>query len=134
MILAFALTISVLFGCGAYLLLHRDLIRVTAGVALISQSAVLTLLASSLGRGQAPLLPVDEQRTVSDPLTQAMALTALVIGLATTGLLVALVERVTAAHRDTGGDPALEPAPDAELDTGADPQRDALTDLRTDPS
>ena len=39
MILAFALAAAVLFGCGAYLLLKRDLVRVVAGIMLISQSA-----------------------------------------------------------------------------------------------
>ena len=38
MILAFALAAAVLFGCGAYLLLKRDLLRVVAGIMLISQS------------------------------------------------------------------------------------------------
>ena len=49
--LAFALAAAVLFGCGAYLLLKRDLRPGGAGVVLISQCAVLTLIASSLTRG-----------------------------------------------------------------------------------
>lgn len=113
MILALALAIAALFGCGAYLLLQRDLIRVTTGITLVSQSAVLTLLASSLGLGgDAPVHPVADVSRVADPLTQAMALTALVIGLATTALLLAIVERVTAAHRDSARAP--EPTSDSE--------------------
>ena len=42
MILAFALAAAVLFGCGAYLLLKRDLVRVVAGIMLISQCAMVT--------------------------------------------------------------------------------------------
>ena len=94
--LAFALAASTLFGTGAYLLLSRDLVRVVAGFVLISQSAVLTLIASGLTRGRAPIYPLPDTE-VSDPLTQAMALTAIVIGLAVTALLLALVYRVAVA-------------------------------------
>ena len=53
MILAFALAAAVLFGCGAYLLLKRDLVRVVAGIMLISQCALVTIIGSSLSRGRA---------------------------------------------------------------------------------
>ena len=94
--LIFALVAATLFGTGAYLLLNRDLVRVVLGVVLISQAAVLTLIASGLTRGAAPIYPLTE-RPVSDPLSQAMALTALVIGLAVTALLLVLVLRVVQA-------------------------------------
>ena len=77
---------------------NRDLVRVVFGVVLISQAAVLTLVASGLGRGSAPIYPL-EGRSVSDPLSQAMALTAIVIGLAVTALLLVLVLRVVHAYR-----------------------------------
>jgi multicomponent Na+:H+ antiporter subunit C len=96
--LVFALAASALFGTGAYLLLDRDLVRVVFGVVLISQAAVLTLVASGLTRGSAPIYPLDDG-TVSDPLSQAMALTAIVIGLAVTALLLVLVLRVVHAYR-----------------------------------
>jgi multicomponent Na+:H+ antiporter subunit C len=58
---------------------------------------VLTLIASGLTRGAAPIYPLTEQ-TVSDPLSQGMALTAIVIGLAVTALLLVLVLRTVAAY------------------------------------
>jgi multicomponent Na+:H+ antiporter subunit C len=94
--LAFAIAAATIFGTGAYLLLNRDLIRVVLGVVLISQAAVLTLVASGLTRGAAPIYPLTE-RDVSDPLSQAMALTAIVIGLGVTALLLVLVLRVVQA-------------------------------------
>jgi multicomponent Na+:H+ antiporter subunit C len=94
--LAFALVAATIFGTGAYLLLHRDLVRVVLGVVLISQAAVLTLIASGLTRGAAPIYPLTD-RPVSDPLSQGMALTAIVIGLAVTALLLVLVLRVSLA-------------------------------------
>ena len=96
--LVFALAASVLFGTGAYLLLNRDLVRVVLGVMVISQAATLTLMASGLTRGAAPIGPLPKGQ-VSDPLSQAMALTAIVIGLAVAALLLVLVLRVALAYR-----------------------------------
>lgn len=98
MTLVFALAASSIFGIGAYLLLNRDVLRVVLGIVLISQAATLTLIASGLTRGVAPIYPLT-RGPVSDPLSQAMALTAIVIGLAVTALLLALVLRVVRAYR-----------------------------------
>jgi multicomponent Na+:H+ antiporter subunit C len=94
--LIFALAAATLFGSGAYLLLNRDVVRVVLGVVLISQASVLTLIASALTRGLAPIYPLTE-RDVSDPLSQGMSLTAIVIGLAVTALLLVLVLRTVEA-------------------------------------
>jgi multicomponent Na+:H+ antiporter subunit C len=91
----FALAAATVFGTGAYLVLTNDLVRVVAGMVLISQSAVLVVIASGLTRGDAPILPTGA-KPPSDPLVQAMALTAIVIGLAVTALLLAIVARVRA--------------------------------------
>ena len=96
--LVFALAAAILFGIGAYLVLQRDLVRLVLGVVVISQAAVLTLLASSLERGAPAIDPLPEG-TVSDPLSQAMALTAIVIGMAVSALLLVLVLRVAVAFR-----------------------------------
>lgn len=95
MTLAFALAAAALFGAGAVLALAGDLVRVVAGMVLISQSAILTVIAAGLARGAAPILPAEGEP--SDPLVQAMALTAIVIGLGVTALLLAIVLRVRAA-------------------------------------
>ena len=96
--LIFALAAAALFGLGAYLLLNHDLVRVVLGVVVVSQAAVLTLMASAIVRGDAPIYPLPRE-AISDPLSQAMALTAIVIGLAVTALLLALVLRVVRAYR-----------------------------------
>jgi multicomponent Na+:H+ antiporter subunit C len=114
--LVFALSASVLFGTGAYLLLNRDLVRVVLGIVLVSQAATLTLIASGLSRGTAAIYPL--RRSVSDPLSQAMALTAIVIGLAVTALLLVLVLRVALAFGSDGLDQISEEeaAEDARLE------------------
>jgi len=111
--LVFALAAAMLFGTGAYLLLDRDLVRVVLGIVLVSQAAVLTLIASGLTRGAAPIYPLDEP--VSDPLSQAMALTAIVIGLAVTALLLVLVLRVVRAYHSQELDDVAVDEADREL-------------------
>jgi multicomponent Na+:H+ antiporter subunit C len=97
MTLAIAAVAAVLFGAGSYLLLQRSLIRVVAGIALISQCAIVTIIGSSLSEGRAAIDP-EQGGPLSDPLPQALALTALVIGMGTLALLLALVHRVVVAH------------------------------------
>jgi multicomponent Na+:H+ antiporter subunit C len=96
MTVLFAATIGVLFGSGAYLMLRPDLLRVVVGMVLISNAASLTIMAGGLSRGRAPIAvtPGGEPQAVSDPLVQAMTLTAIVIGLAITALLLSLAARV----------------------------------------
>lgn len=112
--LVFALVVAVLFGTGAYLLLSRELVRVVLGVVVISQAATLTIVASGLMRGAAPVYPLPDG-PISDPLSQAMALTAIVIGMAVTALLLALVLRVVRAYRS----PELDEVAEEEIERQA---------------
>jgi len=82
-ILLFSLVVGVLFGTGAFLMLKADLFRVVVGMVMISNAAILTIIGS--GR-------------ISDPLVQAMALTAIVIGFGVTALLLAIAYRVYTSH------------------------------------
>ena len=116
--LAFALSASILFGSGAYLLLNRDLVRVVLGIVLVSQATTLTLIASGLTRGTAAIYPLAGR--VSDPLSQAMALTAIVIGLAVTALLLVLVLRVVHAYRTED----IEELGEAEAEREAELERE----------
>ncbi len=92
MILVISVLIAVMFGAGTYLMLKSDLIRVVIGMVLVSNAACVTLMAAGIGRGAAPIHPLEGP--VSDPLVQAMTLTALVIGFAVTALLLSLAYRV----------------------------------------
>ena len=103
MILAVSLTISAIFGSGVFLLLQRDLLRVVVGIVFVSNSAILFIIAAGLSRGDAPIYPLPQggllDTGTSDPLVQAMALTAVVISFSTAALLLGLVYRLYAAHR-----------------------------------
>ena len=98
MIVLLAAAIAVLFGSGAFLILKPDLFRVVIGMVMISNAANLTLMASGTARGRSPIHPLPEGEVVSDPLVQAMTLTAIVIGFGVTALLLSLVYRVYTSH------------------------------------
>src|SRR3954465_9316066 len=112
-----ALAAAILFGVGAYLILQRDLVRLVLGVVVISHASVLTLLASSLALGAPPISP-PPAGPLSEPLSQAMALTAIVIGMAFTALLLVLVLRVALVFQspELGGVAEEEAELDARLE------------------
>ena len=98
MILLLSLGVAILFGAGAYLLLKEDLLRVIIGVVLLGNAANLFIMAAALTRGAAPIYPLPGFDVVSDPLVQAMTLTAIVISFGISALLLALTYRVYVAH------------------------------------
>ena len=134
MILSAALAVSVVFASGTFLLLQRDLVRVVVGIVLISNSAVLFIVSAGLTRGEAPIHPLEGAGSVSDPLVQAMALTALVIGFGVAALLLAMVYRLYTAHRTVD----TEEIADAEmreaetLERAEDPEREEVPEEEQD--
>lgn len=99
MTLILSVAVAILFAAGCYLLLKHDLIRVVAGMILISNAANLFIMSAGLSKGVAPILPVAAGDELSDPLVQAMTLTAIVISFAVAALLLSIVYRVYHAHR-----------------------------------
>lgn len=90
-----ALLIGVLFACGTYLVLRRDLLRVVWGLVLFGQAANLTVLTvGGIGPARAPILDGVAGVARMDPLVQALILTAVVIGLGTTVFALLLLYRV----------------------------------------
>jgi multicomponent Na+:H+ antiporter subunit C len=117
-ILYAALVISVVFASGTFLLLQRDLTRVVVGIILVSNAAVLFIISAGLTRGEPPIYPLPEGGEqgasgigVSDPLVQAMALTALIIGLCVAALLLAMVYKLYTSHQTID----LEEVADVEM-------------------
>lgn len=99
MTLILAMAIGIMFGCGAFLLLKPDLFRIVIGVVLVANAANLTVMASGLRRGESPIAPHEEGAAVSDPLVQAMTITAVVIGFGVTAVLLSLAYRVYVSSR-----------------------------------
>ncbi|WP_028049258.1 Na(+)/H(+) antiporter subunit C [Cellulomonas sp. URHD0024] len=90
--LVLVVTIGVLFAAGVYLLLERSLSRVLIGVILVGNGANLLFLVAGGAAGRPPIVG-SGQGPMSDPLPQAMVLTAIVITLGMTAFLLALAYR-----------------------------------------
>ena len=99
MSLALVTAIGVLFAVGVYLLLQRNLTRVLVGLGMLAHGVNLMLLNASSRLGSAPLVD-GRAGPVSDPLPQALILTAIVIAFAVTAFLLALAVRTWAATSD----------------------------------
>lgn len=99
------IAIGILFGCGCYLVMRRNIVRVLLGIMLFSQAANLLIFTSAgLTRKSPPIIPSDAlliEPPYADPLPQALVLTAIVIGFAVLVFAIALVLR---AYGKTGSD------------------------------
>lgn len=127
--LTMALVVGALYAVGFYLLMQRSLMRVLLGIVVVGHGATLLLQLAGGPPGRAPIVGTAPPETFTDPLPQALALTAIVITFALTTFLLALgyrswvllghdevrddVEdrRVARRQRPAG---AMEEEPDAE--------------------
>ena len=87
-----AATAAALFGIGTYLLLQRKLSRIIIGLGLMTHGSNLLLITSGR-RGAPPLIGTGPASKFSDPLPEALVLTAIVITFGVTTLLLALAYR-----------------------------------------
>ncbi|WP_254543745.1 sodium:proton antiporter [Halomarina pelagica] len=96
-----AVVLGAMFAVGTFLLLRRDVVRVVWGVTIISQATNVYLVTMGGLTGSVPVLGhgghVDPS-TVTDPLVQALVLTAIVIGFGTTAFALVLTYRVYEEH------------------------------------
>lgn len=101
------ITIGVLTTGAVYLMLQRGMVRIIFGLALLSHAANLALLTIGVNawRGE-PLLDRTSVDVAGDPLPQAFVLTAIVITLAVTVLMLAFAvlghNDDTKKHPETG--------------------------------
>ena len=86
--------------CGIYLLLRGRSFSVVLGLSLLGYAVNVFIFAMGrLWQGAAPIL--GQGGPVADPLPQALVLTAIVIGFATTGFVIELALR---SRHDNGSD------------------------------
>jgi multicomponent Na+:H+ antiporter subunit C len=115
---------ALMFGIGTYLVLQRKLSRIIIGLGLLAHGA--NLLFITAGRRGAPALIADgETEAFSDPLPQALTLTAIVISFAVTALLLALAYRSWLLTRDDEVEHDLADI-DIRLGLGQDDDEDLL--------
>jgi len=85
-----ALVVGVLYSVGFYLLLQRSLMKVLLGIVVLGHGANLLLQLAGGPPGRAPIVGDAPTDSFTDPLPQALALTAIVITFALTTFLLAL--------------------------------------------
>ncbi|MCM2330830.1 multicomponent K+:H+ antiporter subunit C [Geopseudomonas sagittaria] len=88
----FALTLGILTASGVYLLLRARTFPVVMGLTLISYAVNLFLLAMGRLSTGIPAI-IGQSASYTDPLPQALVLTAIVIGFAMTAFVVVLALR-----------------------------------------
>ncbi len=104
--------IGFVVACGIYLLLRGRSFTVVLGLSLLGYAVNVFIFAMGrLWSGAPPIL--EGAGPFADPLPQALVLTAIVIGFATTGFVIELALR---SHHENGTDQVdgIEPGEDGE--------------------
>lgn len=94
--LTLIIVMAVLFAAGVYAMMERSLTRVLIGFLLLGNAVNLLLLIAMGAPGRAPFYDPDNPvaaEEMSDPLPQALTLTAIVITFAVSAFLLALIYR-----------------------------------------
>lgn len=121
--LLLAVVVGVMFASGCYLLLQRTLGHVIIGLALLTNSVnLLVFVAAGVTREGAALIGPDGEVPLvsSDPLPQALILTAIVIGFGVLAFFIALAYR---AYRTVGSDDLTRMNTTDRLDSPYGPER-----------
>jgi multicomponent Na+:H+ antiporter subunit C len=110
--LALILACSAMIGCGIYLVLERSLTRVLVGLVMLGNGVNLLFLVAAGPAGKAPIVGLADPPEMSDPLPQALVLTAIVISLATAAFQLAMAYR---SWQLTGNDDVQDDVEDAAI-------------------
>ena len=95
-----AITVGTLYAAGIYMILRRSLVKLIIGVILLGNGAnLLIFLLGRISKGHPPIIPEGSDvflEDYTDPLPQALILTAIVIGFGLNAFAIILVKR---AHK-----------------------------------
>jgi len=97
--------VALILTCGLYLLLDRTLLRTIIGLGLLGNGVNLMLMATGGLESSTPPFVGTGNPPVTDPLPQALILTAIVIGLGVTALALTLA---SSTFKDRGTDDLSE--------------------------
>lgn len=113
--IALPVAIGALFASSVYMMLGRDLMRITVGILLLGVAAnVLIFVAGGIPDAVPPLVPPGATalpQGSADPLPQALILTAIVISFGLSAFVVVLFwsKRMNLGEVDTQGHRLAEP-------------------------
>jgi len=92
-----AFVIGILYAAGIYMIMRRSIVKLILGLSLLGHASnLLIFTVGRLTRGNAALIPDGAERLTgdfSDPLPQALILTAIVIGFGVQAFAIVLVRR-----------------------------------------
>ncbi len=97
----FASALGVVTACGVYLLLRGRTFSVVLGLSLLSYAVNLFIFSMGRVTAGAPPVVAEGVAAYTDPLPQALVLTAIVIGFGMTAFFLGLAVR---AHGESGSD------------------------------
>ena len=102
----FALATGAMFGLGIFQLLRRDLIKAAMGFYILFTAINLLFLAVGAFNGNVPAYSQNVERggTPSDPMVQALLLTAIVISFGTYAVLLGLISVASRRYRTVDPD------------------------------
>jgi multicomponent Na+:H+ antiporter subunit C len=110
----FAIATGIMFGIGVYQLLRRDLIKVAIGFYILFTAINLFFLASGVFNGTVPAYVASQDAATieqaipdgqaSDPLVQALILTAIVISFGSYALLLGMINIASRRFRTINTD------------------------------
>jgi len=116
-----------LVAAGTFLVTSRSLSRIVLGFALLGHAAVLALLASGGRAGSPPIVDGEPVPDMSNPLPQALSLTAIVISFGLTLFVLALARRQQLL---TGDDLVEDDVEDRRIATTQEAREAAVDETR----
>ena len=102
MTILYAFVAAGLFGCGLYMVLSRNLVRLMLGLSLLTTAVNLVLFQTGRLKSEQPPIILEGATRLgesADPLSQALILTAIVIGFALTIIMATLALRAFRSQR-----------------------------------
>ncbi|MFP7759789.1 Na(+)/H(+) antiporter subunit C [Marisediminicola sp. LYQ134] len=128
--LTLVIVMAIMYACAVYLILERSLTRVLLGFLLAGNATNLLILIMAGEAGMAPIVGGGvEPGEMSDPLPQALILTAIVITFAVSAFLMALIYRSWRLARE---DELLDDADDVAMRSGEPSVVDDRIDIEGD--
>lgn len=100
-----ALATAILFGLGIFQILRRDLIKAAMGFAILFTAVNMFILAMGAYQAELPAYAnLAEEGQVSDPLVQALILTAVVVGFGAYALMLSMINIVSKRYKTLDSD------------------------------
>ena len=117
-----AITIGIMYAAGLFLILRKSIVKMILGLVAITHASNLLLLWSGGVVAGAPPFITEELTKMTDPLPQALILTAIVISFAILAFFLMLVAKVYQVQNSGDLDDLREEVTEAEQNNSGEDQ------------